>query len=369
MEHSAQNTEHWTLLMNDTENCSCEEPTVETLSRLVLRDFLLPLVSGMGIMGNLVAIIVLRCPEMKSTFHQSLLMLAICDMLFLGLTLHEHFVDVNWSVYIILNPHIWNPLKNILMSWETFLIMSISTERFLAICKPLCYGSHKLSHSSRVHLLTYILPSIVSATVLNIPKFFEITVVFANRTDETNNLTTIVAENVVTDLRLDEDYIFYYMHVTKLLVTGLAPAAFLAGINIAICVKLHEKKIPPYRAHDKQTCSEDLTSGNLSQKHVGKKPKNSALTLGTIVILYLVCNTPRLSLNMAEYVLGDTLYQVDYCNCSMAPTWIFILIWTSHLFLVINSSSNFLIYFSVCKRFKRIFGIKFKIFVRHVKCW
>ena len=254
--------------MNDTKNCSCEEPSVETFSRLLLRDFLLPLVSSMGVLGNFVAIIVLRCPEMKSTFHQSLLMLAICDILFLGLTLHEHFVDVNWYVYILLNPHIWNPLKNILMSWETFLIMSISTERFLAICKPLCYRSHKLSHSSRVHLLTYILPSIVSATILNIPKFFEITVVYVNRTDEKNNGTTIVAENDVTDLRLDENYIFYYMHVTKLLFTGLAPAAFLAGINIAICVKLRDKKILPNHAHDKHTHGEDSTSSNVIQKHV-----------------------------------------------------------------------------------------------------
>ena len=146
---------------------------LESLSRLWLSDVLFPLVCIMGVLGNLVAILVLRCPEMKSTFHQSLLTLAACDIILLGVTLCDHYVDVSAPIYVFLFPYVWNPLKNILMSWETFLIMSISSERFFAICRPLCYRTHKLSHSSRTHLLTYVLPSIVVSILLNIPKFLE----------------------------------------------------------------------------------------------------------------------------------------------------------------------------------------------------
>ena len=345
-------------------NCSsCEEMWLETFSKLILSDFLFPIVCYMGLIGNCVAIIVLRCPEMKSTFHQSLLTLAVCDIIFLSITLYDHYVDVTSPLHIILFPYVWNPLKNILMSWETFLIMSISSERFFAICWPLCYRAHKLSHSSKVHLMTYVLPSIFISILLNIPKFLETKFVTRNVTDETN-VTTLVTDYDVTDLRLDPDYIFYYTHWARLLLTGLLPAAYLATINIAICVKLSRKQILPYQTHAMSSHGEGLessstmVSGNLSQKHVNKKPKNSVVTLSTIVMMYLICNLPRLSLNMAEYVLGDSLYKVNSCDCSLAPSWFFILIRISHLFLVINSSSNFLIYFSVCSRFKRIFRKK-----------
>jgi hypothetical protein len=32
-------------------------------------------------------------------------------------------------------PYFWYPLKNIVMSWTTFLVMGIATERFLAVCR------------------------------------------------------------------------------------------------------------------------------------------------------------------------------------------------------------------------------------------
>jgi hypothetical protein len=79
-----------------------------------------------------------------------------------------------------------------------------------------------------------------------------------------------------------------------------------------------------------------------------------------IVIMYLISNTPRLCLNLAEYILSDTLYEFDSCNCSLAPSWFFILINISHLLLAINSSANFLIYFSVCKRFRPVFAAKIR---------
>jgi hypothetical protein len=32
-------------------------------------------------------------------------------------------------------PYFWYPLKNIVMSWTTFLVMGIATERYLAVCR------------------------------------------------------------------------------------------------------------------------------------------------------------------------------------------------------------------------------------------
>ena len=138
---------------------------------------------------------------MNSTFHQTLLTLALCDLVFLGFTLCDHFVDKTAPIYILLFPYVWNPLKNILMSWETFLLMSIATERFLAVCHPLVYRAHKVRHSPRVHMMTYIMPSVLLSFIINIPKFFEIKFVTSNITNEENITHEEITSYKATDFR------------------------------------------------------------------------------------------------------------------------------------------------------------------------
>ena len=102
----------------------------------------------------------------------------------------------------MLLPYVWNPLKNILMTFETFLMMSITTERYLAIKNPIEYRlgevllvkvmivwSHfvrlvtnqlicihqqisylQWRYSSSIHLAIYILPALLLSIIFNIPK-------------------------------------------------------------------------------------------------------------------------------------------------------------------------------------------------------
>ena len=48
-------------------------------------------------------------------------------------------LDLKNQTFILLFPYVWNPSKNILMTFETFLMMSITTERYLATRNPLEY--------------------------------------------------------------------------------------------------------------------------------------------------------------------------------------------------------------------------------------
>ena len=98
-------------------------------------------------------------------------------------------------------PYFYYPLQNILMSWETFLLMSIATERFLAVCHPLVYRAHKVRHSPRVHMMTYIIPSILLSVILNIPKFFETKFVRSNITNDQNITQEEITSFEITSLR------------------------------------------------------------------------------------------------------------------------------------------------------------------------
>ena len=43
----------------------------------------------------------------STTFHQSLLFLVICDLLFLVMTLTDEYVDPDSATYIIIFPYFW----------------------------------------------------------------------------------------------------------------------------------------------------------------------------------------------------------------------------------------------------------------------
>ena len=79
-------------------------------------------------------------------------------------------------------------------------MMSIATERFLAVCHPIVYRAHKVRNSARVHMMTYILPSFVASVILNIPKFFETKWVTETFLDS-KNVTQKLFDYEITSLR------------------------------------------------------------------------------------------------------------------------------------------------------------------------
>ena len=66
-----------------------------------------------------------------------------------------------------------------------------------------------------VRLLTYVLPSLLFAVLLNSPKFFESRLVTVEDNPENNGTSFETVDYDVTDLRVDPDYIYYYIHWTR----------------------------------------------------------------------------------------------------------------------------------------------------------
>ena len=182
-------------------NCSsCVHTQIRHYTNLYIERVTLPVVGAIGFVGNIIAIVIICKRNRRSTFHQSLLNLAVIDILFVGIVISDVFCFQKCDFYMYLLPHFWNPVKNILMSWDTFLLMSIALERFLAVCHPLLYRAHKARHSPTAHMITYIVPSFIFSIVINIPKFFETKLVITNVT----NATHVIGQEIgfdITDLR------------------------------------------------------------------------------------------------------------------------------------------------------------------------
>ena len=58
--------------------------------------------------------------------------------------------------------------------------------------------------------MNYFLPVIVLSTIINIPKFLEVEVVYQTDLTEDNETTVHNISYEFTDLRMDPDYIRYY---------------------------------------------------------------------------------------------------------------------------------------------------------------
>ena len=103
-----------------------------------------------------------------------------------------------------------------------------------------------------------------------------------------------------------------------------------------------------------------------SLSFVFRKRSLSAITLTAIVIMYILCNIPRLALNLAEYLLQPQLYEAsedDPCGCPVTPPWFSIMCHLNHFLLTLNSSANFLIYWSLGNKFKTSFKRQFLCFM------
>ena len=76
---------------------------------------------------------------MRSTFNFLLMTLTVLDTMVLLMCIWDYSCikvgGMHLTAYVYMFPFFWYPCKNILPNCTTFLIMGITTERFLAVCR------------------------------------------------------------------------------------------------------------------------------------------------------------------------------------------------------------------------------------------
>ena len=128
----------------------------ETLS-LVIDGYGNIVLAVFGIIANILAICIFSKKSFKSNFNNLLIALAVCDLLFLILsiaestrsTFQEHRSNSSsvagqvTFLHHLMFPYLLYPLHNILLSASIFMTVSISIERYLAIFHPLIYRNRQ----------------------------------------------------------------------------------------------------------------------------------------------------------------------------------------------------------------------------------
>ena len=235
-----------------------------------------------------------------------------------------------------------------------FMTVSISLERYIAVTDPIrLHLEVRNDKEAQVkRFLRYLVPVFVLSIIVNIPKFFEAT---ANYNDSTKSL-----QIDVTSLRHNPDYIFYYIGITKIIVTLIIPFTMVIYLNAKTYKMIYIRRNHQKAASAKTERLNDnenrkpliLRTHIASQKEKHSSEEKLFVIFSSISLLFLVCNLPR----FIQY-LGEAIFQKKAVECteagySEAPVWVIQFGEISNLFLTINSSLNSAIYCLLSRKYR-----------------
>ena len=135
------------------------------------------------------------------------------------------------DIFTYLFPKFIYPFTHIAMTGTIFMTVAITVERYLGLCHPLLSP-----HSRKVWF--YLLPVIVVAFALNVPKFLEIELGNVNVTNAVTGQNETKPSYGPSDLRLSMTYIKAYIMWTRLFSTGLIPVVLLLCLNLRIIMDI-----------------------------------------------------------------------------------------------------------------------------------
>ncbi len=286
---------------------------------------LLNTIGLLGLVGNIISVVVLSRPQMKSSINVILIGLASADsilivtsILMFGLPAVNAynanlFTYYRYDIFPYITQFVY-PVGMIAQTGSVYLTLCVTVERYVAVCLPL----KARSICTYTRACAYVAVIAVFSTVYNLPRFWEVTWQTMHYAGYSVNETLVVP----TSLRNDEVYISVYMTWLYLVVMYLVPFLSLAVFNLWIYLEVR-------RAN-----SERARLTRLQQKEIGL-----ATMLMVVVFVFFVCNVLALVVNILE-VMSINVMELNN---------------TSNLLVTLNSSVNFIIYCIFGDKFKRIF--------------
>jgi hypothetical protein len=161
-------------------------------------------------------------------------------------------------------PHFLHPWNSISMMCSIYMTVGVAMERYVAVYHPLEYNRRQQDSTSYSHhIITFICPLLVFAALFNISKFFESEVIYY----KAGNVTELYLD--VTDLRMNDLNVTWYINWARLIVLGLVPSGAISFLNTKIYLAIHRRRKGRRRRDD-----------------------NLSIVLMLIVVVFLMCNLP-----------------------------------------------------------------------------
>jgi hypothetical protein len=116
---------------------------------------------------------------------------------------------------------------------EYSVSLFVPAYRYFAVTKPLEYHMATVTSGPWRRVANYMVPTVVFSILFNTPKFLELEQ-YQYDTEDADDFNSTVVDFRPTALRLNQNYSFYYVHLTRLFITGIIPFGALVFLNLSI---------------------------------------------------------------------------------------------------------------------------------------
>jgi len=241
--------------------------------------------------------------------------------------------------------------------------VALALERYHAIRSPMEYRVRATTNMTK-RLIWYVMPVLFLATIYYIPRFFDLyveEVLKCNDSDNTINTKDTKEYNAssrddqnctfeyqlgATNMRIDYNYVLWYINISNFLLTALIPVGVLSYINCKIHSSLHN------------FMARRPSAFGIRQNHQAREQRASdvkqVFILFSIVIILVICHSLRVVLNVEEFIDLTSYKEQMEKGCNGREFWHEVLVRISQLLIIINSSANFFIYVFMDNGFRNV---------------
>lgn len=287
-----------------------------------------------GFAGNAVSTICLWADKSRTATPFLLISLEVADTLFLAtvfplrvLTSIDTFA-VQIPSFDAASPYIGKyvyPLALLAETGTIYVTILVTVNRYISVCHPYRATNLCSVRIARRHVAAVALFSVL----INIPRFFEYDIVSSNGR-----------------LKLDKNWIMtnkvykiLYSNLIYFFVMFLLPLVSLAILNTRLVAALRRTKTRRARLLKQPT--------DASFSGVSRSEEDITLMLIVVVMVFVVTQTPAMVTQVLVAYMSED--EIDVC-----PSAFFFYERLSDLFVVANSSINFIIYCFCSRRFRQI---------------
>ncbi|KAK2166142.1 hypothetical protein LSH36_41g03024 [Paralvinella palmiformis] len=288
-----------------------------------------------GLVGNTLSIVVLhRDPNNKVAIFL-LQSLAVADnlLLFFALIALSFWMGLmpylngsdRWTqmaeVYL---PIVIDPMGAMTQTAMVWLTVLLALNRFIAVCKPFKASMLCTLRRAKIQVVSVV----VFAVVFNFPRFFQY------RTKWTCHNGTEPLHPELYDSAIGPDTTFGIVYTNALytILVLLLPLLLLVGLNTQLVREIRASRrrasLVPGR-HGMTVPSED----------------NISVIMIIIIVVFIICQTP----DRLYQILSVVMFKSPQCNTVRSKVQAF-----CNLFIIVNSSTNFVIYYLFRRSFRKI---------------
>ncbi|XP_043795345.1 FMRFamide receptor isoform X2 [Apis laboriosa] len=301
--NASQLSKNLSIEENTREPLECkQEINSSGLFDFIIYGILVNLIGIFGIFGNAISMIILSRPQMKSSINYLLIGLARCDtmliiisILIYGLIAIYTYTGLLFDYRFIVYPKIVRflyPLSCMAHIATVYLTLTVTLERYIAVCHPL--QARSFCTYGRARLAVAII--LIFSFFYNLPKFWEVE--YYTETHWKYNVTVYCV--YPADLRSNNLYVTLYVHWMYFFICYLFPFLALVIFNVAI-----------YRRVRK--ANRDLQQLSRHQR----REIGLATMLLCVVIVFLICNILPLASNIHETFLNDPPLWLLFCSSKL----------------------------------------------------